>query len=422
MQNTKPTAFSINFRLNKQRTKQGKAAIYLRLTVNGKRLELSTNQYLELKSWDQKNQCAYNTSEELKEVNRQLVKIKSAFDKHYSRMSALDLNVTAELLKNEYLGITERQKTLKELMDFYHERFKEKVAYGKKSSGTLKIIHTTIEKVKVFVKYRFKVSDILLSEIKGSFTSDFEHFLITRHGLSNNSAMKYIRMLKRIAKFAVDQDWLVSCPISKFKCSYNEPVRERLTIEEVMVLYKKELHCDRLSEVRDVFVFCCFTGFSYMDVYKLTPENLVKGIDGGIWVTKEREKTKTNERVPLLPIAMEIIERYKNSPYCQIKGCLLPVNTNQCYNAFLKEIAVICKVNKHLTTHTARHTFATAITLENDVPIETVSQMLGHKSIKTTQIYAKVTQKKISNNMKDLNGKLASLLNTTTLEKDQVAL
>lgn len=172
-----------------------------------------------------------------------------------------------------------------------------------------------------------------------------------------------------------------------------------------MKLYNKDLPT-RLTEVRDVFVFCCFTGFGYIDLYKLTPENIVTGIDGGKWIAKDREKTGTNERVPLLPIPLEIIDRYKNDLYCQVKGCLLPVNTNQCYNAYLKEIATVCEINKYLTTHIARHTFATTVTLENDVPIETVSQMPGHRNIKTTQLYAKVTQKKISNNMRELKSKI----------------
>ena len=217
--------------------------------------------------------------------------------------------------------------------------------------------------------------------------------------------MKYIHTFKRIIKFACDQEWIEKNPTTQFRCTYHPPQRERLTMEEIMKLYKKDL-TTRLAEVRDVFVFCCFTGFGYIDLYKLTPENIVTGIDGGKWITKDREKTKTNEMVPLLPIALEIIERYKSDRYCQIKGCLLPVNTNQCYNAYLKEIATICEVNKYLTTHIARHTFATSVTLENDVPIETVSQMLGHRSIKTTQLYAKVTQKKVSNNMKALKDKL----------------
>jgi integrase len=218
--------------------------------------------------------------------------------------------------------------------------------------------------------------------------------------------MKYIRILKRITKFAADQEWIGSNPVAQFRCSYQEPERDRLTMDEVMRLYKKEFLTERLAQVRDVFVFCCFTGFSYMDVYNLTRQHIVNGIDGGKWIVKDREKTKSTERVPLLPIPLEIIGRYKDDYYCQVKNRLLPVNTNQCYNGYLKEIAILCQIDKHLTTHVARHTFATAVTLENDVPIETVSQMLGHKSIKTTQIYAKVTQRKMSNNMKALQEKL----------------
>jgi site-specific recombinase XerD len=144
----------------------------------------------------------------------------------------------------------------------------------------------------------------------------------------------------------------------------------------------------------------------WVDVEALTKEHIYKGLDGSKWVSKARGKTNQRESVPLLPIAEEIIKKYQDDPYCIIKGKLLPVNSNQKYNAYLKEIADICGIKINLTTHTARHTFATTITLENDVPLETVSKMLGHKSIKTTQIYAKITQRKVSNNMQILRSKL----------------
>jgi site-specific recombinase XerD len=297
------------------------------------------------------------------------------------------------------------------LLDFYYSRFKEKVSSGKKAKNTLKSIHTTIEKLKEFVRVHYRASDVLLKDIKLSFVSNFEHFLTAKQGLSNNSAMKYIRILKRMTKFALDQDWIKSNPISQFRCTYNEPERDRLTMDDIIILYNKEFSTERLAQVRDVFIFCCFTGFSYLEVYNLTREHIVNGIDGGKWIFKSREKTKSIERVPLLPISLEIIERYKDNHYCMAKNKLLPVNTNQCYNEYLKEISTICEIDKHLTTHVARHTFATAVTLENDVPIETVSQMLGHKSIKTTQLYAKVTQRKMSNNMNELKEKLKFLQN-----------
>lgn len=177
-------------------------------------------------------------------------------------------------------------------------------------------------------------------------------------------------------------------------------------MDEISLLYKKDLHVDRLKEARDIYIFCCYTGYAYQDVLSLSLNNIVTGIDGEKWIMKNRAKTESPERVPLFPIPLEIIERYKDHPYCANRNRLLPVNSNQKYNAYLKEIAAICGLKKHLTTHTARHSFATTVTLEHDVPIETVSQMLGHRSIRTTQIYAKITQRKISNNMKELKNRL----------------
>lgn len=163
-----------------------------------------------------------------------------------------------------------------------------------------------------------------LSEIRLSFVTELEHYLVTKDKLSNNSAMKYIHTFKRIIKFAVDQEWMSKNPTTAFRCTYYPPQREYLTMDEIIKLYKKDL-TTRLAEVRDVFVFCCFTGFGYIDLYKLTPQNIVTGIGGGKWIAIDREKTGTKERVPLLPITLEIIEHYKNDQYCQVKGCLLPV-------------------------------------------------------------------------------------------------
>lgn len=179
-------------------------------------------------------------------------------------------------------------------------------------------------------------------------------------------------------------------------------------MEELNALVTKEISIVRLAEARDCYVFMCYTGFAYEDAFGLGPENIFIGIDGQKWITKDRQKTDQAECVPLLPIPMEIINRYRDHPFCSAHGKLLPVRSNQRFNGYLKEIAAICGINKELTTHTARHTFATTVTLENDVPIETVSKMLGHRSIKTTQRYAKVTRKKISQNMSVLKEKLAA--------------
>ncbi|SEW51889.1 site-specific integrase [Chitinophaga arvensicola] len=401
------TSFSVLFWLNKSRTKNNTPAIYLRVSVGGKRAELSTYQYVTPALWNASAQCVKGNSEEAQAINRQLLTLKANLHKHYSLLVTSGEPVTAAAVKNSFAGITEHSRTLCEVIDFHNRRFAEKVKAGKKSGRTLKRFEITKEKVIAFLKAQYHVSDRPLSEIRFSFAPDFEHFLTTVQEIGANTAMKYVKILKQMLKLAVDQGWLVVSPLAGFKCTYEDPQRERLTMDEIMALYNKQL-IPRLAEVRDIYLFCCFTGYAYTNVLHLTPDNLVIGIDGERWIVKDREKTQTAERVPLLPIPLEIVNRYKESPYCQLHRRLLPVNSNQRYNAYLQEIATLCDIKKHLTTHTARHTFATTVTLENDVPIETVSQMLGHKCIRTTQIYAKITQQKVSNNMRALRDRLAA--------------
>ncbi|MFB6456785.1 tyrosine-type recombinase/integrase [Chitinophaga sp. Hz27] len=400
------TSFSVLFGLNKRRTKNNKPAIYLRVSIGGKRAELSMYQYVTLALWNASAQCVKGNPEEAQAINRQLLTLKANLYKHYSLLVASGKPVTAAAVKNSFAGITEHSRTLCEVIDFHNRRFAEKVKAGKKSGRTLKRFEITKEKVIAFLKAQYHVSDRPLSEIRFSFAPDFEHFLTTVQRIGANTAMKYVKILKQMLKLAVDQGWLVVSPLAGFKCTYEDPQRERLTMDEIMNLYNKQL-IPRLAEIRDIYLFCCFTGYAYTDVLHLTPDNLVIGIDGEKWIVKDREKTQTAERVPLLPIPLEIVNRYKESPYCLLYRRLLPVNSNQRYNAYLEEIATLCDIKKHLTTHTARHTFATTVTLENDVPIETVSQMLGHKCICTTQIYAKITQQKVSNNMRALRERLA---------------
>jgi len=396
------------FRLNQQRSKNDKAAIYLRLTVNGKRTEFSTGQYVEAGAWDVKQQKVKNKYPDAATINRILDMIRSDIQKQFSLLIARDEQITGEILKNAYSGVQEKFHTICEAFDMHNRRFGEKVKAGKKSAKTLKRFEITKQKVIDFLKHDYNVADQALLDIKFSLAADFEHFLTTVHLMGGNTAMKYIKILKQVLKMTVDNGWLPNNPLGGFKCTYDEPERERLTMDEIMLLYNKQLDLERLEEVRDIYLFCCFTGFAYLDVRNLRPENIIIGIDSEKWISKDREKTNTAERVPLLPIPLEIIERYKNTPYCRLHNCLLPVSSNQRFNGYLKEVATICGINKYLTTHTARHTFATTVTLEHDVPIETVSQMLGHKSIRTTQIYAKITQKKVSNNMKALRNRLVA--------------
>ncbi|MGE7775513.1 site-specific integrase [Chitinophaga sp. NPDC101104] len=398
--------FSLLFWLNRHRCKNGLPTIYLRITVDMKRVEISTTRQVEPKLWNQVGQFVKGNTSDAKAINQQLTIMKADIHRHFLQLQALDKAITAEAVRNAYLGITEKQRTLIEAFDFHNRRFAEKVAVGKKAPASHQRLEIGRAKVLAFLKNQYNQSDKPLADLKHSFIADFEHFLTTKQGMTGNTATKYLKILKQVVKMAVEQGWINQNPFAGFTCRYEDPERERLTMEEVMAIYKADLHIERLREVRDVYIFCCFTGYAYQDVYSLRQDNVTIGIDGEKWIIKNRIKTDNPERVPLLPIPLEIISRYKDHPECSNSGRLLPVNSNQRYNAYLKEIAVLCKVDKHLTTHTARHTFATTITLEHDVPIETVSQLLGHKSIRTTQIYAKVTQRKISNNMQALKHRL----------------
>ena len=184
-----------------------------------------------------------------------------------------------------------------------------------------------------------------------------------------------------------------------------EVLRPYLTEGELQILASKKFMIPRVGQIRDIFLFCCYTGLAYVDVQKLTRSEISTGIDGEKWIFTHRQKTETASRIPLLQPALEILDRYKDHPYCVNKDRLLPVPCNQKMNAYLKEIADLCQISKKFTTHTARHTFATTVTLTNGVPIETVSKMLGHKNLKTTQHYAKILDRKVSEDMKSLREK-----------------
>jgi len=203
-------------------------------------------------------------------------------------------------------------------------------------------------------------------------------------------------------------DWLSKDPFAKFKQHFDKVERFYLTKEELAAIEKKQFTIERLQTVKDLFLFSCYTGLAYIDTMNLTTENIIKGIDGNDWLITSRQKTDTDVRVPLLPQAEALIKKYKNHPKASNHGTLFPVISNQKTNSYLKEIADLCNINKAITFHIARHTFATTITLSNGVPIESVSKMLGHTTIRSTQVYAKVVEQKLSEDMLNLRKRMAN--------------
>lgn len=229
-----------------------------------------------------------------------------------------------------------------------------------------------------------------IRKLNYEFISQYAFWLKSVRRCQHNSAMKYLAYFKKIVLLCVKYRWLKSDPFAGYNLNRKEVEKLYLTEEELELVATKVLHSARLSNVRDIFVFCCYTGLAYIDAEQLKRSEVVKGFDGEQWIVKYRQKTESASRIPLLPAALRILEKYGDDPQCQVKNVVLPVLTNQKMNKYLKEIAERCAIEKLLTFYVARHTFATTVTLSNGVPMETVSKMLGHKNLRQTQHYAKI--------------------------------
>lgn len=395
-------SFSLLFWINKSKnSKNGEAPIYARITINGKRAEIATGEKITPDRWSNKSGSVKGTREDARTINAALDQIKIKIKGIYNLFLEEGKTVSANLIKDAYSGKKEKEYSVLEVFKYHNGQMCALV--GKEyAPGTYKRFETSLMLTEEFMKYKYNRSDMKLSELKFSFITDYEFFLKTVRKNNHNTTTKYLRNFKKIIHLAVANNWLDKYPFLAHKATIKEVKRDFLTQEELDRISQKKFTTSRLDLVKDIFVFCCYTGLAYVDVAKLTPNNIDIGIDGDQWLFVDRTKTGNPSNVPLLPSALAVIEKYKDHPEAVSKGLLLPVLSNQKLNAYLKEIADLCSVNKHLTFHIARHTFATTVTLTNGVPIESVSSMLGHKNLKTTQIYAKVVKKKISEDMKKL--------------------
>ena len=402
--------FGIQFVLRLPKNKKDEmATVYARITVNGRRTEISLKKKVSINNWDEAKGRAKGKRQEIVKLNSHMEQVRSLIFDCYQELIQQNKPVSVDAVKAKYLGEDiEEAMTLLKMIE-YHKQ----VAIGKLAPGTMKNYYTTENYLKKFVKHQYNKSDISLDELNYRFILDFENFLINyesvdhHKALNNNGVMKHMERLRKIVNMAVMMDLLEKDPFSKYKLHFEKVERGHLTKEELKVLSKKNFKIERLQSVLDMFLFSCHTGLAYIDIFNLTQENIVKGIDGRDWLMTNRQKTNTTVRVPLLPEAVQLVKKYKDHPVAVAKGTLFPVVSNQRMNGYLKEIAEICGINKNFTFHLARHTFATTVTLSNGVPIESVSKMLGHTSIRTTQIYAKVVEHKLSEDMQNLRERMA---------------
>ncbi|MCC8408633.1 site-specific integrase [Mucilaginibacter sp. UR6-1] len=384
--------------------------LYVRLTYLGKRAEISTNLRVELNNWSASYGLMMDGSASSKKINTEIGVIKKEIERTFDRLINADATVSAELIKIKYLGKDKQVDARRKLLAVFEEHnLKMYELIGK---GVVKATHTKYETIKVkvaeFLRHQYKVPDMYLDALQYSFITDFEHYLKVHDNISHNVTMSYIKRVKRIINIACQNKWIAHNPFAAFVCTTHKVSRTELESEELQILESKIFTTERLKEIADCYLFSCYTGYAFVDACKLTPQHVVRKTDGELWIITERTKSKIEANVPLMQKAIAIIEKYKEHPLCTTRNRLLPMRSNQKMNEYLHEIAELCGINKKLTTHTARHTFATTVTLENGIPIESVSKMLGHTKITTTQIYSRVKDRKVSNDMKILRSGLDS--------------
>jgi len=393
------TTFSLLFYLKRPKNyENGPMPVYLRITVNGKRAETTSGRECLPANWNGKSGRFRGTKEEIKSFNAYLDNLQSQVYDAHKTLTEAGVLITADLIKNKLLGKTEKSRTLISVFKDHNKKVAALVG-NEYAAGTLTRYETSLRHTQSFMAWKYQVSDIDVKAVDHDFISNYEFYLRSEKKCANNSAVKYIKNFKKIIRICLASGWLEKDPFVNYKAKVKQVDRIFLSAEQIGQITEKTFDTVRLNQVRDIFLFCCFTGLAYADVQKLTRSEIIRGADGEMWIVTKRLKTNTPTKVPLLPSALTILEKYSNDPVCCIKGKALPVSTNQKMNAYLKEIAGVCGINKELTFHTARHTFATTVTLSNGVPIESVSKMLGHTNIKTTQHYAKILDMKVSKDM-----------------------
>lgn len=399
---------SVRFYARKSRpTIEGLVPIYMRIVIGRERISMITKIHCKPQDWN--GERIKGQSEETKKFNQCLDAFKlRAFDLQRELMTE-GKPITIENMRCKWDGVSlEKPRMLMEIFAQHNKQMKELV--NKEFSPlTMERYDTSYRHTQSFIRWKFQKDDIDIKDLKFEFIADYEFWLKTVRNCEHNTTVKYLSNFKKIIHICMNNGWLAKDPFVGFKMNKREIEGPFLVQEELDAIINKDFPIQRVAQVRDIFVFCCYTGLSYVDVERLTSEDLSTGIDGEKWIWTRRQKTDAATRVPLLPPAFAILEKYKNHPLCLRFNKLLPVSSNQKMNLYLKEIADACGITKKMTFHTSRHTFATTVTLSNGVPIETVGKMLGHRNLKTTQHYAKILDKKVSDDMAKLRMRYGSV-------------
>ena len=399
------STFRVLFFLKRDKQKaNGNVPIFCRITIDKQEARFGIKKDVNPTIWDIKIGKAIGRTNEAVDINTVIDQTKSVLFSIYNDLLLSEVNVTAEKVKNHFLGGASKDHNLLEQFQRHNEDI-EKLIGINKSKATHQKYEVTRKHLKSFIKEKYNLSDISFKEINYQFLIDFEVYLLTSCGCNPNTTAKFMQFFKRIVIIAKNNGWIKADPFANYKIRIKKVDRGYLHQAEVEAIMAKKFSTKRLEQVRDIFVFSCFCGLAYIDVKNLRKENIRTSFDGNLWIFGKREKTDVSFSIPLLDIPKTILEKYEGT---LPDNRILPVPSNQKMNAYLKEIGALCEIDKDLSFHLARHTFAT-LTLSKGVSIESVSKMLGHTNIKTTQIYARITDSKISHDMNVFAGKVRGM-------------
>jgi site-specific recombinase XerD len=401
--------YSLLFYLKKPKNyTNGPIPVYMRFTINGIPNECATTRTADPEKWCAKTGRETGKTEPSRSLNFHLDDLQQKVHNVHAQMVRDDDEITGAALRDKFLG-RDKPQNVPQLLEIFrlHNTQMEELIGKEFEENTLKGYRTCLLHLTGYIQKKYKSDDLAIKRLDYNFINDFNHYLKLDCGIQPISAAKYLKHLKKVVNnYILKPKLLRDNPFSEFKSKAKVKEREFLSQLQLTRLMKKEFTIGRVANVRDIFVFCCYTGLSYADVKKLTRSEITTGIDGGKWIFTHRKKNDNSSRIPLLKPALQIIAKYKDHPKCVNEDLVLPVLSNQKMNSYLKEIADACDIKQNLTFHLSRHTFATTVALTNGVPIESVSKMLGHMDIKTTQHYAKVIDTKVSQDMKKLSRKL----------------
>jgi integrase len=399
------SSFGLCFFLKTPRKKTNIRYIHLRITVDGIPKETSLKRTWDAERWDPKKERATGTKEDARVTNFFLNTLVTKINQYKNDLMYSERTITSQKLMDFVLGkVVSKAK----LMDEFHLHNEEMLALVPKeyAKATYKRYLTTMSHVREFIFFKYNIEDIEFRELDHQFLVDFDFYLKTARNCVNNSALKYIACLQKIVNRAISKSFITADPFRMFKKRRTKTVKRPLTSRDLFTIENHIFSTQRLEMVRDVFIFQCYTGLAYIDAYQLKKEDIKIGLDDALWIMSARQKTGTVTNVPLLPKALEIIEKYKDHPVCIQRGSILPVSSNQKMNEYLKEIATVCGLDAELNTHKARRTFGSTVTLNNDVPMHVVKEMLGHSSIRQTESYAITQEKTIGREMSELKNRL----------------